>query len=249
MVSSKKNYLENVILRFDFKDEVTIPDDIVGDIAKNISSEFKYESSERIDLSINLDSTKLSAENRKMAVHTFKNNSGFTITLESSYLSFNTQNYSSYNEFITLVKKVVSVLGISNEELKRLGLRYINHIILSEGNPFEWNGYIAPELTQSINFADDIDIKNLSRNMGHMYFKCADHSLIFLYGWSNSEFPNPIAKKEFVLDYDCFTENQFKLSEAYENIDSFHEEIKKMFVKSIGDNLKKQIGEDKLCVI
>lgn len=249
MNSSNKNFLENVILRFDFKDDIIIPDDVVSDITKNISPEFIYGLSERTDLKINVESSKISTENRKIKIHTFKNNSGFTITLESDYLSFSTLNYSSYKDFMTLVKKVISLLQISNEELKRLGLRYINHIRVPEGNPFEWNGYIVPELTQSIHFVNNFDNKHLSRNMGHMYFKEPDHSLIFLYGWSNSEFPNPIAKKEFVLDYDCFTENQFKLSEAYEYIDNFHVEIKKMFVKSINDELKKKIGEDKLCVI
>lgn len=248
MSSSKENCLENVILRFDFKDNVTTFDDMIGDVTEKISSEFKYELTERMDLKLNLESSQLSAENRKIKVHTFKNNSGLTITIESGFLSFNTQNYSGYDEFMKTIKRIISLLEISDVELKRVGLRYINHIRLTEGNPLEWNGYIVPELTQSINFLNGSEVKYLSRNMGHMFFKKSDYSLAFLYGWSNSEFPNPIAKKEFVLDYDCFTENKFKQSDALEYIDKFHEEIKKMFVKSIGNELKKKIGEDQLCI-
>jgi uncharacterized protein (TIGR04255 family) len=239
--SSKKNCLENVILRFDFKDEVIIPDDIVGGIAINISPEFKYEVIERMDLNINLDSSKMSANKREIKVHTFKNNAGCAITLESDYISFSTQNYSNYLEFIKLAKKVISLLQIGNEELKRLGLRYINHIRLKEGDPFEWNGYVVSSLTQSIDFLNNTERRELSRNMGHMFFKKPDCSLVFLYGWSNSAFPNHIAKKEFVLDYDCFTENQIEINETYEFIDKFHNEIKEMYIKSIGDKLKKRI--------
>lgn len=251
MNSSNKNCLENVILRFDFNDGVIIPEDVVSDIGGSISTNFRYEKTERDDWKVDLQSGQLVSEHRKVKVYSFKNDLGDLITLESDFLSFSIHNYSSYNEFIALVKKAISLLQVNNEELKRLGLRYVNSIKLKEGNPFELNGYIAPHLTQSINFLDNIDTNNLSRNVGQMVFNKSDpdYYLNFLYGWPNSEFPNRIAKKEFVLDYDCYTESNIKINEAFKYIDNFHVEIKRMFVKSIGDELRKKIGEDRLCLI
>lgn len=217
-------------------------------IVKNLPSGFMYEPIERLDLNIYVNSGKMSAENKIMKSHIFKNKTGFTITMESSFISFNSLNYSSYNEFITIVKKVIPLLQIGNEELKRLGLRYLNHIKIYPGDPYQWEGIIIPELTRIKDFVGKDEYKYLIRNMGDMWFKKSenelDFSLHFIYGWANSEYPNPIAKKEFVLDYDCFTENGLKVNESLEYIDIFHSEIKKMFGKSIGDELKKKIGKE-----
>lgn len=251
-MSLSNNCLENVILRFDFKDEVLISADIVENVKNNFISEFNYEYSQRLDVNIILNQDKLAAKNRIMDVHTFKNKSGFTISLEPGFILFNSENYSSYSEFITIIKKFIAILQIGDENLKRFGLRYINNIKLSEGDPYKWEGYINPELTQIKNFVNTDEFKYLSRNMGNLFFKKThedlDFSLQFIYGWPNSEFPNPIAKKEFVLDYDCFTESHFRLNEALGYIDIFHSEIKKMFIRSIGEDLKNKIGEDKLWV-
>lgn len=251
-MSSSNNCLENVILRFDFNDNIIIPEDIVSTVGKELSNDFsKYEQSERNDWKVDIQSGQLVTEHRKIKIYTFKNGLGDSILLDTNALTFNILNYSSYSEFISHVKRTISLLQVGNEELKRLGLRYINHIKLKEGSPFEWEGYIAPPLIQNIDFLDDTDRNSLSRNMGQMLFNKydPDRYLNFIYGMPNSEFPNKIAKREFVLDYDCYTESNININEAYIYIKSFHDEIKRMFVKSIGDKLIKKIGEDKLCMI
>lgn len=253
MTSSKKNYLENVILRFDFKDEVIIPDEIITKVVDSFSSQFIHESLERLDVNIILDQGKLSAKNKVIKTHEFNDKSGFKISLEPRFISFNTQNYSGYKEFMNIVKSFIALLQIGNEELKRLGLRYINHIKITEGDPYNWDGFIITELTQIKNFVNSDEIKYLTRNMGDIWFKKTvedlDFSMHFIYGWANSEFPNPIAKKEFVLDYDCYTENEFNINETSKYIDIFHSEIKKMFTNSIDSELKKEMGEEKLWTV
>ena len=66
----------------------------------------------------------------------------------------------------------------------------------------------------------------------------------FNYGLYNSEFPNKISRKDFVLDYDCYTANIEK-KDSYEYLNKFHEKINEEFEKSIEEGLRKEMeGEN-----
>jgi uncharacterized protein (TIGR04255 family) len=64
----------------------------------------------------------------------------------------------------------------------------------------------------------------------------------FQYGLFNSEYPNPIAKREFALDYDCFLQSEMAFSEVPGYLTKFHDEIEKLFRESVTEELLKSIG-------
>ena len=69
-----------------------------------------------------------------------------------------------------------------------------------------------------------------------------DFYVRFQYGMFNSEHPNPIARKEFVLDFDCYTKDEQDLSDVLTLLDRFHEKIKEMFEYSILNDLRQIMG-------
>lgn len=234
---STDNYLKNVILKFNFKNDILVSDKMIDEIIKNTSSEFKHKALPRDSLEIDFQADQQAIRQKNINIHVFENEFNNVIALEPNSLTFDIKKYSSYDELMKIVRKVIPILQETNQELTRLGLRYLNQIILKEGKPFEWDDYISPELTQSIKFTTK-NQQYLARNIGQMVFNKSDYTLVFAYGWFNRHFPNPIAEKEFVLDYDCYSENILNLSEAYGLIETFHREIKDIYLMSIGDKLK-----------
>jgi len=76
--------------------------------------------------------------------------------------------------------------------------------------------------------------------MGVLEFNTPDYFIRFQYGWFNSEYPNPIARKEFLLDYDCSSTNEKNFSSGLiSQIDIFHDAIKEIFKNSKFDELDK----------
>jgi uncharacterized protein (TIGR04255 family) len=79
--------------------------------------------------------------------------------------------------------------------------------------------------------------------MGVIELNRSDYFIRFQYGWYNSEFPNPIAKKEFALDYDCYSKNEIDISEVLSQIDIYHAAIKELFEYSKEDGLQNMIED------
>ena len=66
-----------------------------------------------------------------------------------------------------------------------------------------------------------------------------DHSLLrFQYGMFNSEYPNPIAKKKFILDYDLYTNEEIDIDSIKDEVHSYNDKITECFENSIGDKLR-----------
>ena len=122
-----------------------------------------------------------------------------------------------------------------------MGLRYINQITIDEGSPFDWKGWVKANLITGLEFVDKKE--SLARSMGIITYIFDDFKMKFQYGMYNSEFPNPISKREFVLDYDCSTKEPRDLGESLDLLDRMHDLIKEKFRESIDTEFEKQIGE------
>ncbi|MDR3222248.1 MAG: TIGR04255 family protein [Methanobrevibacter sp.] len=111
-------------------------------------------------------------------------------------------NYNTFDEFsktIELILKALSDYPI--KKIKYIGLRYINQINLDDGKLNDWDDSINKDLhVITPNF---VDSKNILRSMHSLEFKEQDYYIQFNFGQFNSVYPNPISKKEFILDYTC----------------------------------------------
>jgi len=125
--------------------------------------------------------------------------------------------------------------------LSRVGLRYINQINFSTGDPLDWKGYISSDIIKAVLGITVPDKHRLGRSTNTIFWLGDDHRIKFQFGIHNREFPNPIAKKEFILDYDCFSIDPVDASEARKHLKYYNELIGNAFEQSIDKKLRKEM--------
>jgi uncharacterized protein (TIGR04255 family) len=82
----------------------------------------------------------------------------------------------------------------------------------------------------------------LSRSLNVIYWHSDDHLVKFQYGMQNADFPSPIAKKEFVLDFDCYSIGPIEASDAESHLTRYNELMVRLFERSIGQRLREDMG-------
>ncbi|MEA3282604.1 MAG: TIGR04255 family protein [Euryarchaeota archaeon] len=228
------NFLKQVILRLDFAGEINRSQQILDEIKRAVSDVLpEFETRDVVSVEMTIDQTQKTTKEKRFKSFILRNNAtNNSLVLEPTAIIFDLKKYNSYEELKGLVHKVIPNLGEQNQYIKvsKIGLRYINQIIIGEGNPFDWTELIKEPLMCSLGFIEDRN--ELSRSVGVIEINKSDYYVKFQYGWFNSEFPNPIAKKEFLLDYDCYSKNETDISFIFSQIEILHEEIKELFERS-----------------
>jgi uncharacterized protein (TIGR04255 family) len=116
-------------------------------------------------------------------------------------------------------------------EIGRLGMRYINEIEL-KGKPFAgWRRYVHSSLLSGFRFPQDEKV--FSRAYSNLTFNYGEFSVQFQYGMPNPDFPAPITKKIFTLDYDAFHQGTLTRDEVVKLLPKFHDRILDLFRSSV----------------
>lgn len=224
-------FLKKVIFRMDFLGGIKLSQKVVDSFKRTFSDDFpKIVPQDRVSFEMTVDPSQKITKEKKVKVYSFLNESeNNSITLEPEAIVFEISDYTNYEEFRSYIQKAIAEFEKEDSSIKvsRIGLRYINQIIINEGNPFELNTLIKEPLICAINFIDQRE--ELSRLMGVIELNKSDYFIKFQYGWFNSEFPNPIAKKEFLLDYDCYSNYETDLSSILNIVETYHTAIKELF--------------------
>lgn len=223
--------LKKVIFKLNFLGGIKLSQKVLDSFKRTFSDDFpKIVQQDRISLEMAVDPSQKITKEKKVKVYSFLNETeNNSITLEPEAITLEINNYSNYEEFRSYIQKAIAEFEKDDSSIKvsRIGLRYINQMIISEGNPFELSALIKEPLICAINFIGQR--KELSRLMGVIELNKSDYFVKFQYGWFNSEFPNPIAKKEFLLDYDCYSNYETDLSSILNNVETYHTAIKELF--------------------
>lgn len=161
-----------------------------------------------------------------------------TLVLEPSSVILDVRKYLPYSTRRTAIESVVTALRDKADSIavSRTGIRYITRITMDSGDPFEWSGLINKSLLSSLAFAHNH--AEVSRAMGSFNFTKETCDILFQYGLYNSEFPNPIARKEFLLDIDCFTVEPSSFQSISEIVDQLRDEARSLFESCIEDGLR-----------
>lgn len=150
--------------------------------------------------------------------------------------------YKNSNDLKDIIKLIIdAIIDVYGDiKIKRTGLRYINDINIIEGNPFDWSPFINHSLISCLNFLSEDD--RLARSMGIIELNREDHKVLFQFGMYNPEYPNSIAKKVFVLDYDCYTTDELNASEIIKIIEILQQDEEELFERSIEEGLREKMG-------
>ena len=152
-----------------------------------------------------------------------------------------TSDYKLKDEFILIVDKLS---GKEDFSAKRFGLRYINRIVLNDNSFFNWDEYLNPELLSMFNVSENNNL--LSRAFSNVVQQFNSGMLLnFQYGMHNPDFPSRIRQKLFILDYDAYFQGLISCDEVKDHIDLAHESIENLYEKSITQNLRELMEEEK----
>ncbi|HSX07498.1 MAG TPA: TIGR04255 family protein [Candidatus Saccharimonadales bacterium] len=245
MADYKKNFLSSVVVRIDF-DKIDLSK--INSYLKKIQGVFakyeqqsSYESELTIDVEEGMPISK-QVNNQLQSWMLLNDEETKRAQISQKWLWIDYRKYKNSKELLADVEKVIDAFidhfGI--ESVNRVGMLYSN-VVKTESNqkPTHWEDYINPKLLAGIHFADE-NAFSISRNMGQIVKHAATNDLRFDYGIWNRDFPNQVARKEFILQYDCYTNlamdaRDLKMSEL---IEDFNDQIESLFEASITDKLR-----------
>ena len=247
----KKHFLKSVIFRIDLAQSLSQSKKLAFDFHEIIKEKFPTKediSGIRFEATMGLvgkDQGTVKQTQHTVTSYKFTDASGKTILVlepepSNLNLSFNSYNNSDeLKEFIdSIIEAFKRTYGIIL--IKRIGLRYINNIDITEGDAFDWGLFINDHLVSMLDFSPNKG--ETSRAIGRIELNKDTHKVQFYYGIANPEYPNPIARKEFILDYDCYSTDEINITDVPSTVKILHDEIKSLFERSILDGLRERMG-------
>ena len=116
--------------------------------------------------------------------------------------------------------------------------RFINEINLATGDPLDWSGFIDASVLKATLGVECPTGHAWARSMHELHWRDEDHRLAFRFGIHNSDFPSPVVKRVFILDYDCVSIGAMDASMALKCLTAYNRVIADQFEASIGPNLR-----------
>ena len=161
-----------------------------------------------------------------------------TLIIANNNVNISYKKYDSFDvlkqEFLQIVEELLS--SYDDLQGKRIGLRYINDIKLSESDVLDWNNYLDERLLNSLTFPQEPS--KICRAFNNLELNFGDLIVRFQYGMHNPDYPAPIRKKKFILDYDAYYQGPMNLEDIKQSLDKFHLNIKAIFEQSIKNKLR-----------
>lgn len=237
-----KNYITQVILKIDFPSSESITLDSIREFATSFPDLASPQSIEQhgfVIEGLGQDFTTRQNTNVLWKIEKADDTNSFFEITKSSFLAAATVyvNYPTFQIFFEEpIKQFIDKFEITT--ITRLGLRYIDEISLEEMDDYyDWDGYIKPELTGVMNFVDDKS--SIRRVMQNIQISQDEETFINLnHGMFNKGFPAQIQKKEYILDYECFTPFGIQDNQVTDVADKFNKILSDLFEKSIDDRLR-----------
>lgn len=245
LVKYSKNFLTQVI----FQANYNIPsikfhlDSTLKDLCRlKTGQDPKELKNTNVNFSVNSNSNQ--AVTTEMNSRWLFQGSELQIIIQYDLIQIVNLNYTDYTHFHGIITEIFNkVKDIYKPVITRIALRYINNINFPTGSTYDFAEYIDEALlNSSLKFKD----YGLKRSIGQMQLAEDENDLSvnFTYGFNNSQYPNKLIKREFLLDYDCFltykstSETVLDISDIILKI---RNKVNQLFEKSILSGLQKQM--------
>ena len=238
----KKDFLKKVIVRIDFDTSLPIvkkgPAEGIYDTVKTrfpITEEKKVIGKEFL---IGPGDTKeRSIETKEWHYYGKNREKHLTITPNMTFVEYNKYEYYEMlkEDFLSVSKALFD--SYPKIQVKRLGLRYVDNIDIPNESPTEWDKYLKPELNTIFALAGNRE--TISRAFHVLEFNYGEDFLRFQFGMFNPDYPAPIKKKIYTLDFDMYVTKILNKTDIEETLDRFHEKVSEFFEEVITDELRK----------
>lgn len=133
----RKNFLTNVIFRLDFIPINEINKTEPGEFWEGIKSEFPHRETKNVTTRITFfkDRQRIEHESRFPLYQFADSDNEKSINLTNSYLTIEFFKYQDFSSFKEVVEKTNFFNFYTPSSCTRLGLRYINQIVLAKDTP------------------------------------------------------------------------------------------------------------------
>jgi uncharacterized protein (TIGR04255 family) len=235
-----KNFLKSVIFRVDFNPILSIKESLNTNFHDQIRSAFpKLQLQQEHQILAEIKDGETTSKTETFNQYLLSNeNDKRKLTVSTQFIILEILDFTGFVDLKDQIKSVIDNFQKSYSPISvtRLGLRYINEIKIKRGSPYSWDGYINKSLLNLLS-SDLIVREETSRIMSQIVYKKDDFNTTFSFGIANSEFPNPISRKEFILDYDCYS-NEVDYDKINSLINDFNSNMVILFENSIDDKLR-----------
>lgn len=243
----KKNYITEAIARIDFLNPIKkINNDLSIKFIERIKEHFPIaESKEITKRNVHFKEAEIVTSEIKIIEWTFWNKArNRKILLLEDHLSLLQIEYNTYEDFFEEFKMILEALSEINQDVgfKRFGMRYVNTIRLTEGNPLDWHKYIIKDLIASINIPKDK--KNISRTFHTLELNYEEFKMRFNFGIHNPDYPASVKKRIFILDMDVYNVGIQNKEDIILSFPNFHMKIQEFFEYSITDKFRKILNNE-----
>ncbi len=246
MVLYKKNFLTNVIIRIDFNPIHALASDASPAMdSLSIFPHKKQQEGEEVE--VMFSNTGQSINRRLNRVWEYATDDRKRIVnIASTFLSieYREGSYTKFQDASILINDIWSEFArkYSINEVGRVGLRYINEVECTDGDTFDLSGWLDDTFASSIKTGFKDGFRPV-RSMHQIRLKKEAITVLMNYGMFNSEYPNPIAKKEFVIDIDCFILGEISFNHISKNLNDLNKISEEIFEDSIGSKLRADMGQ------
>lgn len=241
MATYKTNFLSNVIFRIDF-DQVEFGK--LEEFTNKIKADFpilEIEAGEEGLLSFDFASKEMKQNLTPIKVWTlYDGEKKKKIKIHPRYFIIEYGKYNNSQELLSDVKigaEFIKEFGVRT--INRAGLRYINEINVDDKEFLKWDDYIDEDLIGSLKFIEK-NSKKAARSMTNIVVKENFGDINVNYGLWNSNFPNEINEKIFILDFDGYS--KFPLDaeslDVEKLVKEYNQSIEDLFELIIKDGLR-----------
>lgn len=245
----RRNYLSEVIARVDFSPSLGLEEDSPSGHVKGLERRFPTRTkvlTENPHVTVTHEGQIASAAftvHRHLAWRFLSSGEDRYYEISNNAIVIKYKKYDAYErlreDFVKIVDQVIG--SLPDVEVSRVGLRYINTIELKESNPTEWTKYLNDSMLGAFNLATQRE--TVSRAFHTLEFNYGDGTQMrFQYGMPNIDYPAPVRKKQFILDWDAYAAGvALEVDEVACHLDTFHFKINAAFEEVIKDPLRNKM--------
>lgn len=255
-VSYKNSFLNQVIVRIDFLPFVPTAMTFNENIEKEILKIFPRRGKDQIirfnSINVVFDPNNNGLPNANGEVidgiqREYYTNDGLNkLIMSNKFIIFEINKYSKFDVHQLWFQSVLLAFFQTNRiSVNRTGIRYIN--LFPQSRVKLQKQFFASELAASLYTKVPVNINDsqMIRSMHMAEYRIGEMIMNFRYGMYNPEYPNPLKKNDFVLDFDFFSNDVIDSADGILHVlERGHHEIQELFEHSIKDPLREVMNHE-----
>lgn len=167
------------------------------------------------------------------------------IVITPNFLLYDCSQYISFEDVLDKFLLIIEeILKFDNVQIGRIGIRYINGFPASEfeiNSISDWEKYFDSNLFAFSKFGGNQS--NITNMVNSIEFSYPEFRVKFKSGFYNRNYPLIVTRPDFTIDCDGYSNAVVTSFEELKLIiNSIHEELEKIFEKSITDDMRNKLN-------